>query len=209
MFDAPPWWWQPWEYFALLRLTIISSYQKCFYFKWWTRLRHHLFESLLHFCIIFTQISSLVQSPPIFTGFGFNNNLYYIYSTNLWHDAHVLGYDCSWIFAATIDNDKSRSVDCRKATCSTVLVLPSSFNVPSSQQIWLCLPCSAESKNGIGSLKLLNKWNGQLSMLTLILDSGENLFLFNNKSLFERLTTLSFNKKRVHGVHKFKHCYQK
>ena len=58
-------------------------------------------------------------------------------------------------------------------------------------------------------MKLLNKWNGQLSMLTLILDSGTNICLFNNKSLLERLTTLPFNKKRVHGVHKFKHCYQK
>lgn len=111
--------------------------------------------------------------------FGFDDNLYYIYSTDLWRDASIFGNNSSWIFAATIDNSESRSVDCWKPKCSKVLFLPSSFNIPSSQQIWSCLTCSDESRGEIKNLKILNKWNGQLSMLTLILDSGANLYLFN------------------------------
>ena len=46
-------------------------------------------------------------------------------------------------------------------------------------------------------------------MLILIIDSGANLSLFNNKSLLEQLTTLPFHKKKIRGVHDFKKCYQK
>ena len=41
------------------------------------------------------------------------------------------------------------------------------------------------------------------------MNSGANMCLFNNKSLLEHLTSLPFNKRCVHGVHKHKYCYQK
>ena len=154
-----------------------------------------------------------------FAAFGFDDKLFYIYSTNLWQDSPVLGDNCSCVLVAividsktrsvnTTDNHESRNVNCRKPASSIVLFLPSSFNIPSSQQIWPCLPCSDKSRSGRG-LKLLNKWNDQLSMLTLIMDSGANMCLFNNILLPERRTTSPFNKKQVHGMHKHKYCYQK
>ena len=41
------------------------------------------------------------------------------------------------------------------------------------------------------------------------MDSGANICLFDNKLLLERLTNSLFNRKKVHGVHKDKYCYQK
>ena len=41
------------------------------------------------------------------------------------------------------------------------------------------------------------------------MDSGANMCLFNNKLLLKRLTNSTFNRKKVHGVHKDKYCYQK
>ena len=41
------------------------------------------------------------------------------------------------------------------------------------------------------------------------MDSGANMCLFNNKLLLKCLTSSPFNKRRIHGVHKHKYCYQK
>ena len=158
-----------------------------------------------------------IHSSHIFTAFGFDDEFYYVYSTDLWRDAPVLGDDPSWILAATTFDDESRSVtdtalagiwdvNCRKLGPSTVSFLPSSFNVPSLQQIRPCLPRSVKSRSDRGSNALLNKWNGHLSMLTLIMDSGANMCLFNNKSLLENLNNSPFNKKTIHGVNKDKDC---
>ena len=46
-------------------------------------------------------------------------------------------------------------------------------------------------------------------MFTMIMDSGANLNLFNNKILLERLTTSPFNKKSIRGVNGKSKCYQK
>ena len=209
---VPPWWWHTWEYFALLQSTIISLCWTHLHFKWWTRLCHHLVEFLVHFPIIYSRFLSLLQSSCIFTSFGFDDNLYWIYCTDLWRNVPVFGNNTSWILTATIDDSGSRSVDCRKPKCSTVLFLPSFFNIPSSQQIWPYVCCSAESRSGVGGSEFIQQdsmRNSQLSMLTLIMDSGANLSLFNNKSLLERLITSPFHKKKIHSVHTSKKFYQK
>ena len=173
-----------------------------------------IFFLVLHYLFRF---SCWIHSSPIFTAFGFVDEFYYVYSTNLWRNAPVIGDDPSWVLAATTFDDESRSVtdtasagtrsvNCRKLATSTVSFLPSSFTLPSLQQIWLCLPHSNKRRSERGSNAPLNKWNGHLSMLTLIMDSGANMCLFNNKSLHESLNNSLFNKKTIHGVNKDKDC---
>ena len=46
-------------------------------------------------------------------------------------------------------------------------------------------------------------------MLTMIMDSGANINLFNNKALLEGLTTSPFNRKSIRGVNGKSECYKK
>ena len=92
----------------------------------------------------------------ILSVFGFDDNLYSIYSTDLWRNTSVLGNNSSSILVVTFDdNVESRSVDRQKPVSSPVLFLPSSFDIPSSQQIWPYVHCSAKSRSEDGGSKFI------------------------------------------------------
>ena len=176
-------------------------------------MRHQLLEFLVSFRVIYHQVGCLLTRQFVASAFGFDDEFYTIYSTDLWRRAPILGDDSSWVLAATA---KTRSVDRRKPSHpSTVSFLPSSFNVPSLQQIWPCVRhpdenrSEGDSKGGSKLKTHLNKWSGQLSMFTMIMDSGANLNLFNNKTLLERLTTSPFNKKSIREINGKSECYQR
>ena len=210
---APPWWYFLRGYFCSLQMLILSGCHTHLHFKWWCWLRHRLSDFLVSFCVIYHRVHCLLTKQTVASAFGFKDELYSIYSTDLWRRAPFLGDDSFWVLAASA---KTRSVDCQKPSHpSTVSFLPSSFNVPSSQQIWPCVRCPNYSRSegdfkGGSKLKAhLNKWSGQLSMFTMIIDRGANLNLFNNRALLEWLTISPFNKKSIRGVNGQSKFYQK
>ena len=81
------------------------------------------FWFLLRFCIVFSWLYSLMSTPRIISGFGFDKDFY---CSNFWRAAPILGNDSSWILTA--HSFESRSVNHWK------VFSPSSFNISSSQK---------------------------------------------------------------------------
>merc|ERR1711884_544176 len=164
---VPPWWHFPWDSFNPVCASLLFGCRSFFHLRCWCRLRHRLSDLSVSFSIIYSRLCCLLSKRIILSNYGLDNSSFSFYTSDFWRRAPILGDDCSWVLAASAE---TRSVDRHIKNDSSVCFLPSSFNVPSSQQIWPCVQRSQESRSGDNSSKLkthLNRWGSQLSALLL------------------------------------------
>ena len=173
------------------------SWDTSLHFRWWILLRHQLAWVNIHIHRWLGYHCYLPRLP----GYSF-------YNSTLWRRAALFGSnfdvdeslsDADFVFAAC---DSSLSTH---SSPRPIRFFPSSFSIPSTQQLWPVLTrasLSAERRSG-GDQSMGTRsggdtdteprsdrgsgLRGSLSPLTLILDSGANLNIFANGSLLQRI----------------------